>query len=340
MAISARTIGGAAAFTALWIWAAEVRGHGTAIVVHAASGQLTVSNGTPDPVGYAPWVFADDDPEAWLTPGPGPSLLTTLPGFDIHGLGTGAEVFLEVLPRPDFSQEGQPLRWLWHWSMSTGETALAAADPNLQLISIRGFLPSATLVQEATPAVTSVKLAAMQANDHGVHRHLALYRLDDAGPADLGVYGFFARISSPGWAPTEPFLVALNNGLDDATTFLQGALELNVAAGLAGDFDDSGAVDGGDFLLWQRSLGPASPVDHFAAADASLDGVVDGADLAIWSAQYGRTVAFPPEALPAGAALPEPAAMLLAALGSLALRRRRAAPPSGVRRGQEHPGQR
>jgi hypothetical protein len=49
-----------------------------------------------------------------------------------------------------------------------------------------------------------------------------------------------------------------------------------------GDFDYSTAVDGADFLKWQRTLG--SVVDLNADADHS--GIVDGADLAVWQNAY------------------------------------------------------
>jgi hypothetical protein len=46
-------------------------------------------------------------------------------------------------------------------------------------------------------------------------------------------------------------------------------------AGLTGDFNDDGRVDGGDFLLWQRGLG----------------GAFDGSDLAEWRANLGSNPA-------------------------------------------------
>src|SRR5262249_43936406 len=54
----------------------------------------------------------------------------------------------------------------------------------------------------------------------------------------------------------------------------------------AGDYDGSGFVDGGDFLLWQRTFGNvANPPG--SGADGSQNGVIDGADFAVWKGVFG-----------------------------------------------------
>ena len=79
---------------------------------------------------------------------------------------------------------------------------------------------------------------------------------------------------------------------------------ISAAAVEDGDFNGDGAVDGADFLAWQRGVGG---VASLANGDANDDGVVDSADLAIWSEQFGSG---------AGAitAVPEPAVTCLAAI--------------------------
>jgi hypothetical protein len=52
------------------------------------------------------------------------------------------------------------------------------------------------------------------------------------------------------------------------------------------DFNSDGLVDGQDFLIWQRGLGPNPGTDK-STGDANLDLVVDGADLDLWKAAYG-----------------------------------------------------
>jgi hypothetical protein len=309
------------------------RGHGTPIVVNVAGGQLQVSNGVVDANGYANWVYADADPESWLVPGPNATQLTTLPGFDVNDLQVDEQLSLEVLGRPDFSQPARPQRWLWHWNQAADKVTIAANVPSLDLLSVRGFLPNVSLAQQTAPASTTLKIANLLETDIGEHRHIVLYELDDSGPAEFGVYGFFARLKSPAYQPSEPFLVTLNNGLEDAITFQRGALAINAAAGLAGDFDVDGDVDGADYLMWQRTLGTTGATGTYPAADGSLDGSVNAADLAIWQAEYGRVARGPSEASLAGANVPEPCgaalmasvvAGLLAADGS-----RRGPQPSG-----------
>ena len=52
------------------------------------------------------------------------------------------------------------------------------------------------------------------------------------------------------------------------------------------DFDDSGVIDGFDFLQWQRGFGTTGAVN--ADGDADYDGEVNGDDLAVWESQYGQ----------------------------------------------------
>lgn len=83
------------------------------------------------------------------------------------------------------------------------------------------------------------------------------------------------------------------------------------------DFDDSGTVDGKDFLIWQANFGgPGTPT----TGDATGDGQVNDLDYNEWKLKFGG-----PPAVAAGGAVPEPAAGLMAVvalLGGAAARRR------------------
>jgi hypothetical protein len=77
------------------------------------------------------------------------------------------------------------------------------------------------------------------------------------------------------------------------------------------DFDGDGAVDGDDFLTWQRGAGLSSGVTH-ASGDANRDGAINAADLAMWSAQFaGQSVAA------AATQVPECSSASLSAIGLL-----------------------
>lgn len=93
------------------------------------------------------------------------------------------------------------------------------------------------------------------------------------------------------------------------------AVEMNLSrAGLTGDFDNDGDVDGRDFLLWQRGESP-NPWNHN--------------DLAAWQANYEVGVLSALTAIPpaeAGSPVPEPGSFLmLSMVAGLSYMRRRAA---------------
>lgn len=278
-------------------------GHGTPITVNVVAGKLSISGALLDDRGYVDKVFADPDEEAAFSPGPNNRLIAALPGFEVFDLSAGQQLWIEVLARPDFTKPAMPARWLW-FSDSTGNTvADVPAALKLDLSSSRGFTPSVSLFQSPTPAVGAVKLADLLSSDIGAHKHLLNYILNDAGAA-VGAYGFFARLTSPDFLSSDPFLLTLNNGLD-AETFQKGAKRINAAARLPGDYDGDEDVDGGDLLAWQRTLGSTAAL----AADGSINDVVDGADLGVWRDNFGQMT---PASTPAAGAIPEPSSLVLA----------------------------
>lgn len=76
-------------------------------------------------------------------------------------------------------------------------------------------------------------------------------------------------------------------------------------AGLTGDYNGDLAVDGADFLLWQKTYGNTVP--NSDGADGSGNGLIDAADLTLWKSAFGGG-----SQISAGAAVPEPAAIAVA----------------------------
>lgn len=76
---------------------------------------------------------------------------------------------------------------------------------------------------------------------------------------------------------------AANNDFQDLVYIIR-----NVSP-TTGDFDASGAVNGHDFLAWQRGVGTTIGAPR-ASGNADFDGDVDAADLAVWRDQYGGSI--------------------------------------------------
>ena len=86
------------------------------------------------------------------------------------------------------------------------------------------------------------------------------------------------------------------------------ALQIEATAGpIAGDYNNDGNVDGDDLQVWKDEFGDSGAG---VAADGDGDDDVDGADLLIWQRNVG-----PMEASVNAAAIPEPAAAMLALAG-------------------------
>lgn len=83
---------------------------------------------------------------------------------------------------------------------------------------------------------------------------------------------------------------------------------------IVGDFNNDGMVDGADLAQWEGDFGINDE------SDANNDGVTDGADFLAWQREFGTGV----PTTPTYAAIPEPAACLLALIGlPMLLRRQR-----------------
>jgi hypothetical protein len=94
-----------------------------------------------------------------------------------------------------------------------------------------------------------------------------------------------------------------NTGATDAGA----AYLFNVPAGVTGDYNQNGAVDAADFVVWSDMSGQSGAG---LAADGNGDGSVDETDYALWRTNFGLAAPASPVALQA-AAVPEPASATL-----------------------------
>jgi hypothetical protein len=257
-------------------------GHGNPIRVDVVNERLTVSGGLALSFGFVGMAF-DDHEDSYLED-VGEVLLGITPGFNVNGMEPESELHLEVISRPDFSQASAPERWLWFWDESTGDVEVASDAPVLDVAS-QDLLGEILITQFEPPSpAPSMLFMAPFSSELGTHLHPLAYLLDNVPVAEFGAYGFFARLTSPNYVASEPFLIALNHSLSPEE-YRTAAFEINAAAALPGDFTGNDVVDGADFLAWQRTFGSTTDL----AADGSLNGVIDAADLAIWKQNFGRT---------------------------------------------------
>ncbi len=311
-------------------------GHGIPITVNVdENNKLVASNTEPlyDPVdltsGYAQMVLVDNEDAAVMdqiffsNSNPlglqGSYAFTTLPGFNVTGMDPDSGLYLQVVPRPVKGTNPVSQRMLWHWSLSlsqspshpnpvavdpSGESLVIASDPD-------GVVQEITVPQTGGPSM-SIKVADPASSELGTHQHYLEYFLGNSPAADTGLYGFFARLTSPNYAPSDPFLVILDNGVyedDFPGQVLAGALAINNAALLTGDYNHDDRVDGADYAIWRKTV--ASTTDH--AADGSNNQIVDQADYTVWRNNYGIT--YPAGGQLTSSIVPEPTSWALLAAG-------------------------
>jgi hypothetical protein len=164
---------------------------------------------------------------------------------------------------------------------------------------------------DAPPAI---EFAAPLATDENFHNHdLMRYLMPYPLPSD-GAYAFFARLTSDVYAPSDPFLVVINNGGLEGDDMLAAAAAINRDALLAGDYNHDDTVDSVDYALWRSTNGSSSQL----AADGSGDSMVNAADYVVWRENLGLKYPAAPAGLGSGA-VPEPASAILLVAGMLSM---------------------
>lgn len=99
--------------------------------------------------------------------------------------------------------------------------------------------------------------------------------------------------------------------LNTSITNIQDNVFFAATAGIAGDFNFDGVVDGADYTVWRDSIGEST--SPFQGADATGDGLVNGADYAIWRANFGAQLGTGSAGL--AQAAPEPGSVCLLLAG-------------------------
>jgi hypothetical protein len=271
----------------LLFWSSLAVGHGTPIVVGVDGGRLMVSGGVADSAGFVSMMYVETDADGdWFSkPSPpafGPVVLWQIPGFDIDGMNNNSSLSLEVLLRPVAYGTPQEYRTMWYWSPTTGKVEPAAPESAIYLLARQSR--SLSLRPNDVVAPPPLLLAATMEDEQGFHNHnLMFHTVDDSPAAADGAYGYFARLTSDLYEPSDPFLVVLNYNTD-YSRMIEAASEINFAAFLAGDYNRDGSVNAVDYTVWRNTLGSA---EMPLAADGDGNGVIEREDYAVWKAHYG-----------------------------------------------------
>ncbi len=267
-------------------------GHGNPVNVNVIDNVLIVDGGLDMSQGFASQAW-DSHEDAALDTASGNRLTSTLPGYDVTGMEPSAPLQLEAISQPDYTAPGNPDRWLWYWSTSAKVTSVPG---NARFDVVPLFVPGggALQMQQATLVMGPTTTMANQIGPFmNTHAHLLSYELRNSPVAQPGVYAFFAKLTSPGLAPSEPFLLAFRNQIS-VDFFEEAVTDINKAAVPPGDFNFDGVVDAADYVVWRKTIGAAPEYqawrENFGASSGGAGGLAS-------ATEYGATIVPEPVAL-------------------------------------------
>jgi hypothetical protein len=248
-------------------------GHGIPIVVTASAGTLVATGNVSDSHGYAPQLVVQTEEGGPLgsfnLENVGPVVLWNRPAFSISGLNDSASLSIEVLERPVKDSSPAEERTVWYWKPTEPHVVASAADIYLLGTEMR----FTTLPHDGAAPAPFLLTSSVAGQQHPDNHGLLSYALDNDDARPAGAYGFFAKLTSSLYAPSNPFLVVLNYQLDDEQ-MADAAMAINAAAVeadlLPGDFNQDGAVNAADFVVWRKGM----PTEG---------------DYATWQTNFGRT---------------------------------------------------
>ena len=126
-------------------------------------------------------------------------------------------------------------------------------------------------------------------SDGSLHQHRYFFLEDGDGdsgtvPAD-GIYLVALRLRMPGLADSLPvFMIFGTPGSSVAAEDDAAVPWVQQQLNLPGDYNHDGVVDGGDYVVWRRTIGQ---VGIGLAADGDGSGAVDLGDYSLWRSKFG-----------------------------------------------------
>lgn len=305
-----------AAVAACFGMASGARAHGTNIAVTQVDNRLIVSGGIPDSSGYAPMIFVEDDEEGGSIAeqtyaGFGYSTVWQIPGFNLSGLDEGSGLYLDVLSRPFAHATPAEYRSLWYCDPLplVKMVTTTPADHPLQIRKSSSVNVVVSPVAGTDPP--PLQIAGPTQAEMGSDKHLVIYALrydtTDSIAPPAGAYGIFARLTANVYAASDPFLIVINNGIEDFPQMVPAGRAINAAAFLPGDYNHDDRVDAADYGVWRKTLSSTTTL----AADGSGNQQVDQADFDVWRRNFGTSIAGGGLAI---SAVPEPNGWVLAVI--------------------------
>jgi hypothetical protein len=202
------------------------------------------------------------------------------------------------------------------------DTASSNADIAIELRLLAGPFNEATLTWDNQPAYSTL-LSTIVANPKLTNTSAiftwpssaAFVAAAQAATDANGTLNFLARVDDA--TESQPGVRNAFFPKDDDTSPPTPSIHpLLTITYQPGDFNGNGVVDGPDLPLWKAGFGTTGNATHMQG-DADGDDDSDGADFLFWQQRLGSVLA-----VPATAAVPEPAAAGLAIVGLLTLTRR------------------
>ncbi|MCA9184432.1 MAG: hypothetical protein R3E01_04960 [Pirellulaceae bacterium] len=258
--------------------------HCTPLQIGVDNNRLVLTGLAADPNGYAPWIYTDPSEDCGLVPAPNDRLITDIPGMVITGVAIDSGLYLQPLSRTVITNGIAVTRILWYWDSVSERVTQAPTDEPLLLRSQNGFgaisLPNGNL-----PEPQPLQLAAPTSLDLGQHRHLLRYQFDNSPELFPGAFGFFAQLTSPNYAASDPLLIMINTTLS-AEKLALATQDIN-SIPLVGDFDGTGQYDCEDANLLSSAIVTHDDSGQF---DLNADGVLTTSDLDTWLSLAGAAL--------------------------------------------------
>jgi hypothetical protein len=104
-------------------------------------------------------------------------------------------------------------------------------------------------------------------------------------------------------------------GNEALATTITTIVRTNAVASSA-DYNHDGIVDGGDYVIWRKTLGQAAAPPG-SGADGNQDGTINQADYDLWRSHFGNPMGAGSGGGLSTSAVPEPSACFLLAIGAL-----------------------